>query len=368
MSETNAIQQNAGSPDTNNAQMLGNGDYVIFSLSKSLYGIPSRAVREIVQLVEISPVDEAPDFIDGVINLRGSVIPVVNLDIHFGHPLHHYSLDDRIIVINDGHEALGILVDDVFDVQNIDTAKLEPVPEYQQGAESRERFITALARTEKGILMLMNPEHLLEYHADFKGMVAVEALSNVAEGRESGDETLFFPGATAEIREILHQRAQELSQVQESENLSDSIPLAVIELNHELFGVDLMLVQEFAEVEQINPVPCTPAYVIGNTNLRGNVLTVTDLRPLLQMPLADINGVEKLVIINAGGVTVALRVDEVHDVLYASLGSLTDLPTAVRSISDDYLMGSINYRDCIVSVIDMNGILDKGVLVIDEEP
>lgn len=351
------------------ASGAGGEDFVIFTLRNSLYGMPSGAVLEIVQLPALSPLEEAPNFIAGVVNLRGNVLPVINLDIHFGHAAHHFSLDDRIIITRHGQGLIGVIVDDVLDVSTIRPHQREALPEYGADDPGRVHFITDLARTRDGIVMLMDAQNLMQYHPDFNAAASNEAEKYQRNGGSelgTGASGLFADASDSE-REILHQRARDLAQDARHEGLAELTPLAVVEINQEYFGMELALVHEFAERVRITPVPCTPSHIVGNTNLRGDVLTVTDIRPLLNMPQPEIGHEHRIVVLSHDGMVAGVRVDDVHDVLYVPLSDLAALPTAIRPSSDEFLKGTIKYRDHVVSVIDLHRLLAMDELVIDEE-
>ena len=119
--------------DTGMGQGLG-GKYLTFSLGTEEYGIVITKVREIIGIMEITAVPHTPDFIKGVINLRGRVIPIIELRMKFGMELKEY--DDRtcIIVVDvpgpNGTVQVGMLVDSVSEVMNIASQDIEPPPDF----------------------------------------------------------------------------------------------------------------------------------------------------------------------------------------------------------------------------------------------
>ena len=119
--------------DSNMGQDLG-GKYLTFSLGTEEYGIVITKVREIIGIMEITAVPHTPDYVKGVINLRGRVIPIIELRMKFGMDLRAY--DDRtcIIVVDvpgpNGTVQVGMLVDSVSEVVNITAQDIEPPPDF----------------------------------------------------------------------------------------------------------------------------------------------------------------------------------------------------------------------------------------------
>jgi len=120
-------------------QGLG-GKYLTFSLGTEEYGIVITKVREIIGIMEITAVPHTPEFIKGVINLRGRVIPIIELRMKFGMELKAY--DDRtcIIVVDvpgpNGMVQVGMLVDSVSEVVNIADQDIEPPPDFGTTTEA----------------------------------------------------------------------------------------------------------------------------------------------------------------------------------------------------------------------------------------
>ena len=99
---------------------------VSFDLATESYGVDIGAVREIIRLQEITNVPRTPEFVEGVINLRGKVIPVVDLRKRFGLPVGDQSAENRIVVVDIGGQDIGVIVDAVNEVLRIFTDSVEP--------------------------------------------------------------------------------------------------------------------------------------------------------------------------------------------------------------------------------------------------
>jgi len=149
------------------AQELGRrlaGKYMTFQLAREEYGLEILKVREIIGLMEITRVPRTRDFVRGVINLRGKVIPVVDLRLKFGMEPCEATDQTVIIVVQcnvDGRPlTMGLLVDQVLEVLTIDAAQIEPAPSLGHAA-IEDDFILGVGKHEKRIVFLLDIARIL---------------------------------------------------------------------------------------------------------------------------------------------------------------------------------------------------------------
>ncbi|MBF0406366.1 MAG: purine-binding chemotaxis protein CheW [Candidatus Riflebacteria bacterium] len=146
------------------------GKYLTFKLADEEYGIGILKVREIIGLLEITMVPRMPAFVRGVINLRGKVIPVIDLRLKFGMPLTDDTKLTCIIVVDlkrgDVSTLVGILVDTVSEVVNIAETDIDKTPNF--GAKVNTSFIMGVAKIKGGVKILLDIDQVLgieEFHA-----------------------------------------------------------------------------------------------------------------------------------------------------------------------------------------------------------
>lgn len=140
------------------------GKYMTFQLAREEYGLEILKVREIIGLMEITRVPRTREFVRGVINLRGKVIPVVDLRLKFGMEKTEATDQTVIIVVQcavDGRPlTMGLLVDQVLEVLSIDAAQIEPAPSLAH-AQLDEEFILGVGKHEKRIVFLLDIARIL---------------------------------------------------------------------------------------------------------------------------------------------------------------------------------------------------------------
>jgi purine-binding chemotaxis protein CheW len=139
------------------------GKYLTFALAKEEYGIGILKVKEIIRMMPITRVPRAPAFIKGVINLRGKVIPVVDLRLKFGMEEAPYTERTCIIVVEmkgqRGSALIGIVVDSVSEVLNIKAVDIEEAPAF--GAKLDTDYIFGMAKMNGGVKILLDISRVL---------------------------------------------------------------------------------------------------------------------------------------------------------------------------------------------------------------
>ncbi len=139
------------------------GKYLTFTLNNEEYGIGILTVKEIMGMMEITAVPKTPDFLKGVINLRGKVIPVINLRMKFGMEEIEYDERTCIIVVEvssaKNRVQMGVIVDSVSEVLNITAEDIEPTPSF--GTSLNTTFILGMAKTDEGVKILLDIDRVL---------------------------------------------------------------------------------------------------------------------------------------------------------------------------------------------------------------
>lgn len=132
---------------------------VVFRLGEDFFAMAISNVSEIIRLQKITPVPKAPPFVEGVTNLRGRVIPVIDLRKRFGVDPKPDSHMARIIVVEQGERLLGMMVDAVDEVLTVPAGSIEPVDEMVVTVDSQ--FLSGIVRLEDRLIILLDQEQVL---------------------------------------------------------------------------------------------------------------------------------------------------------------------------------------------------------------
>ena len=139
------------------------GKYLTFSLASEEYGMGILKIKEIIGMMPITTVPQTPEFVKGVINLRGKVIPVIDLRLKFGMEKSEYSERTCIIVVDLTNQAtnilIGVVVDSVSEVLNIKEEDIEDTPTF--GTRLNTAYILGMAKMEGGVKILLDIDRVL---------------------------------------------------------------------------------------------------------------------------------------------------------------------------------------------------------------
>lgn len=127
---------------------------VSFKVGDAEFGVDILRVQEINKMMELTVVPNTPSFVEGVVNLRGRIIPVINLRSRLGLDEKDYDTETRIIVVDLHDKTIGFIVDEVKEVLRIPKSITEPPPEIVSGVDSE--YITAIGKLEDRLLILLD--------------------------------------------------------------------------------------------------------------------------------------------------------------------------------------------------------------------
>ena len=149
------------SPDKPNSPELvaHGGQFLAFQLCGEEYGVEILRVQEIKGYSKITPLPNTPREIKGVMNLRGTVVPIIDLRTRLGLREAEYTVFTVIIVVTVGTKIVGLVVDAVSDVLNVEAREMVPTPDLGAGVDTS--FLTGIARTNDRLVSLLNVDRLV---------------------------------------------------------------------------------------------------------------------------------------------------------------------------------------------------------------
>lgn len=347
---------------------MGSKPYLIFSLHGLPYAIDASCVREIFFLPELIPVAEAPVDIIGLLDLRSEIIPIMHLDLRFGHHLKSCHLNDCAIVVETHRLQIGVVVHEVEEVSYIDSDLIKTDLSYGRDRNINTAFVAGVAEIGERVVFLLNVDNLVRYPNAVEALIEANGSEiqpkSVPKHAESFYE-LHFSEATAKEKAIMRQRAENLRIFEEQAENLELVTLAVVDINGEYFGIDLALVKEFTKIGKTTAIPRSPRHIIGNMNLRGEILTLIDLRRILNLPHDSPNNSTKAVAIDVDEIFAGIAVDRVLDVTSYHPKVINSLPLAIDANSSEYLKGTTSYLGKPMSIIDLSKMLSQELLTVN---
>lgn len=154
---------------------------VCFELVGEVFGVPISMVQEIIRVQEITEIPRAPEFVEGVINLRGKIIPVIDLRKRFGLGAGEHSKNTRIVVIKVGDIVVGMVVDAVSEVIRLNDEDIEPPSPIVASLDAE--YIKGVGKIENKLIILLDTEKILSSHEKAGlNLVASNAPRGLLEG------------------------------------------------------------------------------------------------------------------------------------------------------------------------------------------
>jgi purine-binding chemotaxis protein CheW len=327
---------------------------LIFDFDDALFGVDALRVRETLWLPELAPVEEAPEWVVGLFNLRGQIVPVVDLGRRLHHPPRPCRITDQVVVLEFDDRLIGLIVSEVREVIEIDASAIQRPPQFVAASGQITHLIAGEARVGAEIVALLDVAQLL--HPSFEPSLPEDSTQTHATGH-------FCPQASPEERALFRHRANLLGASLVTE-AGDRIGLAVVELDGEFFGVELSAVREFCDMTQLTPIPCCPPHILGVISLRGNLLTLLDPGAALNLSATPRAG-GKVVVSSIGEQAVGVAVDAVHDIVYPRQDALLTAPPQLRERHGAEIKGTLTWEGQMMAVLDLPALLSRDEWVVD---
>ena len=368
--------------------------YLIFRLHDVQYGIEAELVHEILSLPELIPQIEAANNIIGMLNLRGQIVPIMHLDLLQEPSLKECRISDYLIMGQWEELQFGLVAHQTHELLEIDAELIQKQPPEGIFSNINAPGVAGFATVNEEQILLLEPKTLMPqldtilpliWDAQSQLDLMTESLKSDVEkqlepdGAPQAEEfltpktylsfyDLYCPKATPQERETFRARAENLKPQIESSTLTNELTtLAVINLGDEYFGLDLELIREFTDIGNLTPIPCCPNHIVGNMNLRGEIITLVDIRNVLNLPTTPVRVGSPTVVVEVNDIVAGLPVDQVLEMAYLNSADITPLSGILPDLADPYIRGSAFFQEKELRVLDLPKIFTQGGLVVNEE-
>lgn len=308
--------------------LLDEVQIVSFKVGKEEFGVEIDKVKEIIRFPDIVKVPNVPDYIKGIISLRDTLMPIVDMRTKLGTGNDEVTTSTRVVVVDVLGAFVGLTVDQVYEVIRIPKSIIYPPPQAVL-SETGEK-ITGIARVDNGkrIIMLMDPKNIVNDNV-LDELVSGEGFSQADKG------------------------IQELTELDEKQ-------LVVFKLAEEQYGVDISQVQEITKIAQITTVPRSPQFVQGVVNLRGEVIPVIDMRKRFDMESKNYTDRTRIIVSELNNTKIGLIVDEVLEVLRIPSQKFELVPAIVNDEQGrTYMDGIANIDNRMILALNLENVLEN---------
>jgi purine-binding chemotaxis protein CheW len=252
--------------------------YLRLRLKGQFFALPLSVVEEILLLPELTCIPDAPMDVLGVVNWRGKTLPVIHLAKRLGISQPQCYITDNLIVINYENLIVGIVVNQVEDTIEIDEGQIDQV--FQQFQPPISLFLQGVVPLNGTLIPLIDPAHLVRSPSAVAQLLETDI--DTIEGANLEDfYTRFVGDISPKEQAIFQQRRLDLLTANNAVVEGQKIPFALVEIGQETIGIPLDQIQEFINISDPVPIPFSPEFLIGNISLRGEILTLIDIAPLL---------------------------------------------------------------------------------------
>lgn len=280
--------------------------FISFKLKEEEFAVKIERVKEILKMVNITPIPKAPPYLMGLMNLRGTIIPILDLKRRlklYGEDEELTLTDDtRILVIQFSGTLTGIVVDQVMEVQGISESSISPPPQITKGIDKF--FLTGIIKdkSKNNLAMMLNLEEVLK----------IEILKS--QKFQSDSASLIDTGP------------QETTQVAEDQVVTFS-------LEREEFGIHISAIKEILKPGEITSVPNVPEFVLGIQNVRDNILPIIDMRRVVNIDKdKDLKQKDcRILIVDINQSSFGLMVDRVNEVMRIPHAQIETTPNLLAS-------------------------------------
>jgi len=135
-------------------------NFILFELNKTTYALPSKIIKQMEMIEQITPIPNAPEYIDGIVFSRGVVIPVINLRKRFGFKAVKPTLSTRLIVVQNGENSIGLVADSAREFVTIPNAEIQPPPENISGLSGK--YLEGIAMLKNRVVLILDVESMLK--------------------------------------------------------------------------------------------------------------------------------------------------------------------------------------------------------------
>lgn len=343
--------------------------FMTFSLGERLYAAPAKSIVEVIKLPMLNTPEHLPEHIVGILNLRGSIINILDIRKTLGMITHKYSTDDCILVLYHNDQTWGLIVDAVNNVITISTDQISSTP---YGFNDTNTFIKSIAKTDEGLLGILNLDLISKIIAKTIDQTISNPIEEYLKAAHSSN-------LQAEIKsnfsidnkslEVFNRRAKELQKELdlslEREKSTDQRFVSFL-LNNELYAISLKYIREFSKIINLAIVPCVPEFYIGLSNLRGEFIPVIDIKGFLGISKTEVTEKTKIIFVRTPKMQIGILVDEVFDIITVPSDKINK-PGVTQLEKGKYAIGEIIFEDKkVINIFDLEKFLQDERLIIEE--
>lgn len=322
--------------------------YLYFSLAEKKYALEVSQVVEIMKLPYLDYPQKLKNNIIGLLNYNNFTLNVLDIRFYLDIKITPYSLSNQLLVVKTDESMFGLIIDKVEDIISIEQSKIEYISQTK-----KEKIIDFSYKYKNESISVINLDIL-------------EDLLKKGVKDQNIDIPSLFPNDD-DSRYKLMQRNTELSQKAQHgliKNIFSQDEFISFLLGQNIYCINLEYIKEFLKDILITPVPCTPDYIAGIITLRGDFVTVVDVKKFLGIPYKKpLEGKNGVIIVETIDFKIGFLVDEIFDIINISEEIITKNS---YNRMNKYILSEVILEDKLYKILNMKNILSDERFFIEE--
>jgi purine-binding chemotaxis protein CheW len=317
-------------------EMAGDArQFVIFHVKDEMFAVPLAEVKEIIRMPGVVRMPLSPASLEGLANLRGTVLPVVNLRSVFGFEQVDHDDTTRVVVLDQGR-PIGLVVDRMANVVTVEANDIEAADTIQSTVDTK--VVTGMIKGRAGASMVMILDAANLIRREFRDFG----------GKSDADHDTVSVG----------QHTEDPAAAKSAESAVDETQLVSFEVAGQEYAFPIEEVQEIVQLpEHVTEVPNTAAHVLGVITLRNRLLPLVSLREMFGLPPAEVREANKVVVVSLGegtGTSVGVVMGSIKEVLRVGRSAIDAMPSLLsqnRSLEDIQSICRLDDGKRLVSIL-----------------
>jgi purine-binding chemotaxis protein CheW len=338
------VRDQAGSAPEDDTVISDARQFVIFHVADEMFAVPLAEVQEIIRMPEVVHVPMSPAGLEGLANLRGTVLPVIRLRQIFGMELTEHDDSTRVVILDQGR-PVGLVVDRVANVVTVENDRIEAADAIQGTVDTD--LMTGMIKASDGKSMVMILDAAKVVAREFKSVGKARHKSH-----DGGHDS----------------QAEEHKAHIDTEDGSDESQFVSFEVAGQEYALPIEQVQEIVQIpEQITEVPNTPSHVLGVMTLRSRLLPLVSLRDMFHLSPREVTDTNKIVVVSLGGandaISVGVMMDSVKEVLRVGRSVIDPVPALLSrngGLSEIQSICRLNGGKRLVSILSSEKMFNTG--------
>lgn len=331
--------------------------YITFNLSEKTYAILTEKIIEIVQLPALILPEKAPGYIAGLLNLRGSIVSVIDLSVILGFYRKIYSAESQVIILNVNNKKIGIIIDSVRDIIRFEKKLLEPLP-----YTSKEQIVSGIYKDNNKLIAFLDLDKIVK---NIDNIEIGEPETKAIDYNNAG----LFPVDRVSVEKFAKRALKlqkELRSATNSLNYQEDYFIS-FSLNQENYCINLKFVREVTKLKNVSltHVPCVPDFIIGIINLRGDFIAIVDIKSFLNIPKTNITEKTKIIVIRTENIQIGLVVDDVFGIENIPQEKLNH-NVQNKHEKNKFTSAEIMFNNKVMCVFDLKKLLEDERLFIED--